>query len=1774
MAEVNNEEKLLDYLKRLSAELDQTRDRLRRSEARASEPIAIVGMACRFPGRADTPDNLWRLVDQGRDAVSEFPADRGWNLDTLYDPDPDHAGTSYVRTGGFIDAGAFDAGFFDISPREATAIDPQQRLLLETAWEAIERAGIRPETLRGGRTGVYVGTSGQDYWDEVVADVPAEYEGYLGLSTAASVLAGRIAYTFGLEGPAVTVDTACSSSLVAVHLAAQSLRHDECTLALAAGVSVLATPGAFVAFSRQRGLSADGRCHAFSDDADGTGWAEGIGVLVLERLSEARRNHHPIAAVIRGSAVNQDGASNGLTAPNGPSQQRVIRQALANAGLAAADIDAVEAHGTGTALGDPIEAQALINTYGQHRPEGRPLWLGTVKSNIGHTQAAAGIAGIIKMTLAMRHGVLPRTLHVSRPTGKVDWTDSNVRLLTDAQPWSAGERPRRAGVSAFGVSGTNAHLILEQPPSQQFSTEEPTPVPAPFEPSVVPWLLSAKTAEGMREQAARLAAHVADHPDLAPADVAWSLATSRTHFTHRAVILGHDRDSLLTATTALANGTPAPSVVTGVARAGGKTVFVFPGQGSQWAGMGLDLLKSSPVFAARITECDRALSQYADWSLLDVLRSSPDAPPLERVDVLQPTLFAVMVALADLWRASGIQPDAVIGHSQGEIAAACIAGALTLEDAARVVTLRAQALRQLSGHHGGMASMSLSADATRELIAPWDGRLSIAALNGPQSTVVSGEIEALEHALAHCEATGVHARKINVDYASHSAHVETIRDHVLKALAPIAPRNAEIPWYSTLRSTWLTGTEADAAYWYDNLRHPVAFHPAITSLIAEGYDHFIETSPHPVLTGPIADTNAVAAVETLRRDHGDTAQFTAALAQLHVNGRPFGWPLLLSPGQSIDLPTYAFQRERYWLKPSRRSHNLHAAGLDHSGHPLLSAALPLADSTGLVLSGRISADSAPWTADHVVGGAVLFPGAGFAELALQAAAALADGGDTVMVEELTLRTPLVVPSRGGTRLQVMIGESDDVGRRPISIHSRPETADADWACHATGFLASANDADAADDLTAWPPADAEPIDVTGLYDLLATRGYAYGPSFQALRAAWRHGDSVYAEIALDELTATEASAFNIHPALLDAALHTTALGTEVTPEDPAGTIRLPFSWNGVRLHAQAATALRVRMTPTDAGSASLEIADQTGLPIASISSLVTRPTATSAGPFQLQWSPAQRGTAAILDTTSEQYADLDALIAATDDGTPVPAWAIMPVPTIAGPATIDAVRSTVETVLATAQAWIEDPRFAASRLVLVTKNAVGPHTGSTDAAAELAGAAVWGLIRTAQSEHPDRFVLLDTDDRQPVPLADVLAVADDDEPQLAVRDGVVLTPRLVPIEPGATPEPQAWNPDGTVLITGGTGALGRIVARHLVAEHGIGHLLLVSRSGPLADGAEAFAAEMTASGVHVTIEACDVADRAALETLLADVSPAHPLTGVIHAAGVLDDGVLTALTPERLDTVLRPKADAAWNLHELTRDQDLAAFVLFSSAAGTLGNPGQANYAAANALLDGLARHRHTLGLPALSAAWGLWEQASTMTAHLTDTSTLPKLSTERALALLDAALTTTEPALTLVDRIPVAPRRTARSTRPAQSATSLVTRLTGQPAAKQRQILTDLVRTEAATVLGHTTTDKLPPDRPFKDLGFDSLTAVDLRNRLNTTTGLRLPATLVFDHPKPRLLAEFLAELLLGKPADSADDEGADHDRMDHIDTLDAESLINLVLGGGTGLDDATREN
>ncbi|WSJ65961.1 type I polyketide synthase [Kitasatospora sp. NBC_01302] len=1765
------------------------------------DPIAIIGMACRFPGGVASPEDLWRLVADGGDGVSGFPTDRDWPLEALYDTDPERPGTSYTREGGFLhDAGLFDPGFFGISPREAISIDPQHRLLLETSWEAFERAGIDPASVKGSRTGVFAGVMYGDYAPLLMQSADA-MEGYVGTGSSSSVASGRVSYTFGLEGPAVTIDTACSSSLVALHLAAQALRTGECTMALAGGSVVMASPTSFVEFSRQRGLAADGRCKPFSADADGTSWAEGVGMLLVERLSDARRNGHPVLAVVRGSAINQDGASNGLTAPNGPAQQRVIRQALANARLTADQVDAVEAHGTGTPLGDPIEAQALLATYGREHTAERPLWLGSVKSNLGHTQAAAGAAGIMKMVMAMRHGVLPRTLHIGEPTPHVDWTAGAVELLTESRPWPETGEPRRAAVSSFGFSGTNAHVILEQAPED----EEPAAVAAAPAASgtAVPWLLSARSEPALREQAARLLGRLHTEPEIALSDVAVALATTRASFEHRAVVVAGDREAAERGLAALASGGAAAEVVRGVAGSAGRVAFVFPGQGSQWVGMAVELLECSPVFAARMGECAVALSLFvAGWSLLDVLG---DAGALERVEVVQPVLWAVMVSLAEVWRSAGVRPAAVAGHSQGEIAAAVVAGALSLEDGARVVALRSRAIADGLAGRGGMVSVALPVAEVRERLAGWgEARVSVAAVNGPSSVVVSGEPAALDELLASCEADGVRARRVPVDYASHSAQVEAIRGELLELLAPVRPRAGAVPLLSTVSGAWVDGSGMDAEYWFTNLRATVEFENAVGTLLAEGFGTFVEVSAHPVLAMAVqegieaAGRDAVA-FGTLRRHEGGPERLFASLAEAHVRGIQVDWAAFLSGrgARRIDLPTYAFQRERYWPKPYAGVFgDVSAAGLGAAEHPLLGASVTLADADGHLFTGRLALDTHPWLADHAVMGAVLLPGTAFVDLAIRA-------GDQVgcdHLEELTLEAPLVLPERGAVQLQLTVSTPDTAGRRRFALHARREDAPLEqpWTRHATGELstAPAGATAPAGTATPWPPQDAEPVRVDGLYDAFAALGFAYGPAFRGVRAAWRRDGEIFAELALPEECRVQAEAFGLHPALLDSALHTLALGGIVAD---TGGGRLPFAWSGVRLCATGATDLRARIRPVGEDAIALELTDAAGAPVASVDSLALRPVSpeqfgaagggVSDALFGREWvalpAPAEaaaRGAdwallgpdpegwaTGLPGTGTARYADPAALADAVAAGAPMPpvVLACCPPPaagTLPAADTVQATHQAVHRALELVQGWLAQECTADARLVLVTRGAVAARPGED--VTDLASAAVWGLIRTAQTENPDRFVLIDLDGTaRSAAVLDLACTLE--EPQLALRGGGLIAPRLaraaLPAQQDEAAEARpGWNPAGTVLLTGATGELGRLLAGHLVAEHGVRHLLLVSRSGEAAAGAAELRSELAGLGAEARFAACDAADRTAMAELLASVPAEHPLTAVVHAAGALDDGAVVSLTPERVDRVLRPKVDAAWLLHELTLHHKLDAFVLFSSVAGVFGGPGQANYAAANAFLDALAEHRRAHGLPATSLAWGLWETASGMTGEMGEADRrrlarggVAPLSFAEGLALFDAAEALDEALLVPVKldlaglrahaaatgqvpallrgllRVPV--RRAAAGRQ--ESAGALAAQLAGRTGPEREAILLDLVRAHAAAALGHPGPEAVDIERAFLELGFDSLTSVEMRNRLALATGLRLPATLLFDHPTARLLAA-----RLNRQLESSDAPGA----------------------------------
>jgi acyl transferase domain-containing protein/NADPH:quinone reductase-like Zn-dependent oxidoreductase/acyl carrier protein len=2079
----------------------KTSERLRleneRLRARQSEPIAIIGMSCRYAGGARTPRELWQLVADREDAVSEFPANRGWgDLDDLFHPDPDHPRTTYVREGGFVlDADEFDAPFFSIGPREALAMDPQQRLLLEGAWEAIEHAGIDPESLRGSQTGVFAGITATNYG--LYMDVPEELEGHLLTGTTPSVASGRIAYAFGFEGPTMSVDTACSSSLVALHLACQSLRQEECSLALAGGATVLANPDVFISFSRLRGLAPDGRCKSFAASADGVGWAEGAGLLALERLSDARRMGHRVLAVIRGSATNQDGASNGLSAPNGPSQERVIRDALANAGVSPGEVDAVEAHGTGTTIGDPIEAQALLATYGQERPNG-PLYLGSVKSNVGHTVAAAGVGGVIKMVMAMREELLPSTLHLDQPTPQVDWSGGEIQLLTEAMPWPSGRRPRRAGVSSFGISGTNAHLIVEEAPpdttpeTAALGEREVAPAPARL-----PFLISAKSEEALRAQAQRLFSHLRENPDLRPLDVALSLATTRTSFEQRAVVLGPDREALLKSLDVLREGGAGGSIVRGEAVAG-KTAFLFSGQGAQRPGMGSELYSGFPAFAEALDSACAELDPHLGRSLKEIMfaaEGTPEAALLDATEFAQPALFALEVALFHLVDSLGVEADLLIGHSIGEIAAAHVAGVLPLADAATLVAARGRLMGALP-EGGAMLAVEASEEELAATLSDLDVDLTIAAVNGPLASVASGDAAAIGQLERVWEGRDRKTSRLRVSHAFHSPLMEPMLAEFREVARSLDFAPPRIPIVSNVSGARASGELVDPEYWVRQVRATVRFADGVAALEEEGVTRFLELGPDAVLAAMVHQSlgdggrGRALVMPAMRARHSEAEALITALATAHSRGVEVDWGAFFAGrgGRPVELPTYAFQRERHWLEYREGIGDVGLLGQAATGHGLLAAALRAADDRGWIFTGCLSLEEQPWLADHAVLGTTLLPGTAFVEMALRAGRQVG----AAMLEELTFEAPLLLAEDSPVQLQVTVAEPDEAGRRQVAIYSRSqatsEADDAPWTRHAGGVLsAPPATAPRAVELLgkAWPPEGAEPLDIEFLYERLVAAGYDHGPAFQGLHAAWQRGEELFGEVALDDAQVHQAEHFGAHPALLDAALH---LALRAVLADEEGKLVVPFSIRGVRLHGAGIASLRFRLTQAEGGALCLEAFDPGSGGVVEIEGLVVRQIdigglqggAVHDSLYEVDW--VQRALPEASDRpcrcvalgerelrgTERRYDDPRAMVDAIEAGAPMPDIVLVNfTPEESAEGLVEPAQAPARRALDTLQAWLAEERLVGVRLAFVSRGAV---KALEDEAPDPASAAVLGLVRSAQSEHPGRLMLVDLDPSGADEEVAWAAVSALEESQLALRGGPALVPRLMrvqrssgltpppgeaawclasggggtlddlallpaprlkgPLESGqvrlamraaglnfrdvllalntyagqaligsegagvvtevgpdveglavgdrvmgslvnafgpiaigdhrrlvripeewsfaegasmplafltayrglvdlaklqpgervlvhagaggvgmaavqlaqhigaevfATASPGKWgalrelgiddehlassrdlgfresflsatgqkgvdvvlnalagdfvdasldlladggrfiemgkadirdgetvaadhpgvdyqafdltdagrdrigeilgevadlfaagtlrlapivtwsvsravgafrylrdgrnvgkvvltipqppDPEGTVLITGGTGALGASVARHLAAVDRVRHLLLVSRRGPNVEGASELRADLAELGCEARVVACDVTDRDQLEELIGSIPGGHPLTGVVHTAGVLDDGLIGDLDAERMARVIGPKADAALLLHELTEHLDLARFVLFSSAAATFGSPGQGNYTAANAFLDALAQWRRSRGLCGQSLAWGLWAQDEGVgmgggldegdLARLGRLGVAP-LSSEDGLRLFDLARAVDEPLLVPV-RLDLARLRTfagsgllpqllrslvrAPLRRERTGGRSLARRFAGAPESDRLEVVLETVRGEVAAVLGYDSTEAIDPEAEFKDLGFDSLAAVEMYNRLCQTTGLRLPTTLGFDYPTPRAVAGFI---------------------------------------------------
>ncbi|MBF6416320.1 type I polyketide synthase [Nocardia cyriacigeorgica] len=2061
--------------------------------------IAIVGMDCRFPG-ADDPDEYWKLLSEGRHVSHGLPTERGWDLGRVYNEDPAVEGTTYIQRGGFLrNIGDFDASLFGIGPREATTMDPQQRMLLESTWLALERARSSPRSLSNVRSGVYVGAT-DSYYGLAGARIPG-LERHLLMGTMLSATSGRIAYALGLTGPAITVDTACSSALVAVHLAVRALRSGECDVTIVGGATAICDPSMLARYSRHRVLSVDGFSRGFSADGNGFAPAEGVASLILMPLERAQLLGKPVLAVIRGSAVNEDGASATLQAPNGRAQQAVIAAALDDAGLLPQQIGAIEAHGPGTPLGDATEAATLQAGYARHHSTDDPVWVGSVKSNIGHTLAAAGLAGLVKMVLALQHERLPATLHVENPLAGVDWTTGGMRLLRRSRPWPRTTEPRRAGVLSYGITGTNAHVILEEAPvpsvvgHRRTRRREPSPLRRP----IPMWPLYAASPSALVAQAAALAAHVRSNGDLSEVDLSWSLGTTRSALTHRAVITGSAKEELVARLAEFATEAPAPlGVAVGKVRHGPGPVFIFPGQGSQWVGMGDQLLADSPVFARSMERCAEALRPYLNFDVIGVLRGEGSAH-LERAEVIQPLLFAMYVSLAELWQSLGVGPAAVIGHSQGEIAAAHVAGALTLDEAARVVALRSAALRAV-GRRGAMASVAMPADRTRESLCRWSDRLDVAVVNGPSATVVAGDAEAMTEYLRQCRQLGVETRLLPVDYASHSEHMETLRDRILADLAGITSRPARVPVISSTTGEIIDSTGLDASYWYENLRRTVHFDKAIHRALTAGYRQFVEISPHPVLTGAIAEIASTVDIDagvsgTLQRGRGGGENFLAAVADAHAHGAEVDWAALYPGAREVDLPTYSLQRRFYWLPAASTAPTMREGAFDIADHPLITATTDLSDG-GMVCVGHLEVKEHPWLADHKVFDQVIMPATVTVDVLTWCASRAGGSG----VQDLVLSSPLPLTD-APIDIQVMCGPVGQDGRRRLTLHSRNRGDKGPWRCHAEATTIGTVAMDPGDDLEggtagqAWPPQGSHPVSVDGCYRVLQGKGYDYGVAFQNLTAAWSKDSTLYVEVRGMRRQPARTEGFAVHPALLDSILHALLL-----TGSGQGTV-VPSSLGCVRILPRRTNDLRATISPAGQDRYHVRVTDPDGKAVADFYDLLLRPVTrrgfrgmlatTARHAYRLHWrsvdsvgrSDGDRSRWAVVGTQpdlpgADVHPDARALSLALRHGRDVPEVVLLDLRSTTPKDELPdeaVLRERLSRLMDDAQTLLSDELLHQTLIVGVTRRA--HSTSITESAPDAIGAACAGMMRSVSTEHPGRVRLIDLD-AGPVDHELMFGALATDHPQMALRGAQALIPRLTPaadsllrppaveqpwrlvrgrdktldnvtaapapdltaplepdqvrirvlasgvnfrdplvalgmldetalgfevsgavvevgeqvgdvqlgarvaavvlhtgsrpgaygpsvvvdrrailtvpthwshaqaagtpivfltayhalvelaeVKPGmrvlihsaaggvgmaavqiaamlgaeiyatASPSKQGvveatgipreriadsrtlefeyrfteatggtgidvvlgslageavdaslrllrpggiylemgrtdlrdpaavtaghpeitydciniaelpmsrvadilghlqslfadgqlsplpvrtWSigharevlrylshghstgklvltqpaelrPEETVLITGGTGSLGRLLARHLVTAHGCRHLLLASRQGDQAAAARELATELGEMGAEVTLAACDVADRAALSTVIRGIPPRHPLGAVVHAAGTLDDCLFTDLTPDRLWRVLEPKAIAARHLHELTADMNLRAFVMYSSIANVVGTSGQANYAAANAFLDALAHHRHSIGLPATSIAWGLWQQSSALTSHLDNTDLarlarqgLAPLDTAGALAVFDMALEQDEPCLaaTALSSVgpdtPLAavlaelPRQHTPS--PAGDGSSSAAqdlprpKLVGLPPSERVKALTTLIRTHAAVVLGHQDPDALAADRTFRDAGFDSLSNVELRTRLSSATGVRLTIADILDHPTPTRLAVFINEALV----------------------------------------------
>ena len=1792
-----------------------------------NEPIAIIGIGCRFPGAKD-PAAFWQLLRNGVDAIHEVPADR-FDQHAFYDPDPATPGKMNTRWGGFLEqVDQFDANFFGISPREALRMDPQQRLLLEVTWEALQDAGQVPERLVGTQTGVFIGIATNDYgrlqWNEL-----ERIDAYSGTGNAQSIAANRISYLFDFRGPSLAIDTACSSSLVAVHLACCSLRNGESTLALAGGVNLILSPAIAINFTKAGAMAPDGRCKAFDARANGYVRSEGAGVVVLKPLSKALADGDPIYAVIRGSAVNQDGRSNGLMAPNPLAQEAVLREAYRQAAVSPGMVQYVEAHGTGTLLGDPIEAKALGAVLGVERPPGRACALGSVKTNLGHLEAAAGIAGLIKVALVLRHREIPPSLHFEKPNPHIPFDELPLRVQTTLSSWPAESGPALAGVSSFGFGGTNAHIVLEEAPPAKIGMAEAAPKTGTY---LLP--LSARTPEALQALARGYQDFLAA-PESAAAlpEICYTASARLSHHDFRLAVTGNSPVQLLESLEAFLRGEARPGLSSGrkLSARRRKLVFVFPGQGSQWLGMGRRLLEQEAVFREMIERCDRAMRPYRDWSLLAEL-TAPDAAGsrLDEIDIIQPALFAIQIALAALWRSWGIEPQAVVGHSLGEVAAAYVAGALSLDDAVRVICHRSRLFKRTIGE-GAMAAVELSIEEARRVLISFEDRVSIAVSNGPTSTVLSGDPAALAAILDQLQRRDIFCRMVKVDFASHSPQMEPLRADLLQALEGLQPRAESMPIYSTVTGQLSHGLEFDPFYWLRNMREPVLFSPAVQRLVKDGHDIFLEISPHPILLSALQQGfhhfgQEAAVLPSLRREENEHMVLLGSLGALYCLGYPVDWNRIYPTGGGcVRLPYYPWQRERCWFEPSVKDTGSHRGQASRGGpgnHPLLGRHFKPAYPAGTNFwETTLDKNSLPYLDDHRIQGVAVLPASAYVEMAL-AAAVEVFGAQSVALKDIEFRKALFLPEGGTRTLQVILSPGAD-GAASFHIYSCSDKA---WTLHATGKICLAQDDSSIlpeagqETLTEMQTRCAEKISGEDYYRKLNESGIHYGPFFQSISQLWRNNGDVLGEVHVPDGTEVELRGFQIHPAILDAGLQAfgAAVAAEATENGRQG-IHLPTRIDQFRVHGRAGRHLwshtRVQHREADATTGEVQLFDEGGRLAVEIQGLrfehLGEDTPRAAVDnldeylYEFKWqlkehaagnlsTPASRaswlifadsggvgaalsallearGERSILVSRGDSYAQTDSehyrirperpedirriFEEALGSNQPgyrgiVHFWSLDVVrPEETTMASLNAAQTMgCGSVLLLVQELARMESSDPPRLWLITQGAQA--AGEKSASLSIAQSPLWGLGRVIAQEHPTFWGgLVDLEpgasprDAAAPQLWEEISNADGED-QLAFRQGRRYVGRLVRQRPSVTPVPSLrWRPDGSYLISGGLGDLGLLVARWMV-EQGARRLILLGRTrlpsrsnwNSIETGSR-LARQITAIreleslGASVHLAPVDVAEAGELSAFL-DAFRAEgwpPIRGVVHAAGVLQDGLLVQLNAAALTTVLRPKVMGGWLLHRLLRDDPLDFFVLFSSAGSVLGQPGQGNYAAANAFLDALSHHRQAQGQPALSVNWGAWADegfadsvgGKRLAARLALLG-ISSIAPGQALAVLGRLLGQSAaqvvavpvnwkqyrefyPAGNASPLLSELAREEAEVPRPAGRTSERRDALLAAEPAERRQLLQSYLSEQVARVLG-LSRSKLDVQQPLSQLGLDSLMAVELKNRIAVDLKVNVP--------------------------------------------------------------------